>query len=101
MDTQDQFEKFKRQFQPALDYLEREKVQLQALNVQDDRLLVRAVAPSAEMRDKIIEQFRRIDPESKQFHADIRIEAEDNVPSSGQSTVQSTGVFSETGETPR
>lgn len=101
MDSQDQFDRLKAKFQPVLDFLEAQQIHIQAVNVQDDRLLVRAVAPSEDMRDRIVEQFQQIDPSSKQFHADIRIDSAENAPNTGQSTVQTGQSFSQDGELPR
>ncbi len=88
MDSGDQFEQLKQKFAPALQFLESRGIPLQALNIQDDRLLVRAVAPSEQVRDEIVEQFRRLDPSLDQVHPDIRIDSADSVGSTGQSSVQ-------------
>jgi hypothetical protein len=98
MDTEQRFEQLKAKFAPALQFLESGKISLQALNIQDDRLLVRVVVPSAEVRDQVVEQFKRLDPSLAEVHPDIRIEAADNVPATGQSTVQTGGSFSNPGE---
>ncbi len=45
MDTNQQFEQFKNKYQSVLDFISQQPVQLQNLNVQDDKLLIRAVAP--------------------------------------------------------
>lgn len=98
MDTDQRFEQLKVKFAPAIQFLESSDVSVQALNIQDDRLLVRAVVPSPELRDQLIERFRRLDPSLDEVHADIRIEAADNVPATGQSSVQTSGSFSNPGE---
>ena len=93
MDSDERFDQLKVKFRPALDFLESRKIPIQAMNVQDDRLLVRGVAPSSQVRDEIVEQFRRCDPSLDNVHADIRIDSEDNVDSTGQSTVQNSGAI--------
>ncbi len=98
MDTDRRFEQLKAKFAPAIQFLDRSHISVQALNVQDDRLLVRAVVPSPEMRDQLIAQFQRLDPSLDEVHTDIRIEAADNVPATGQSSVQTGGSFSNPGE---
>jgi hypothetical protein len=88
MDTQDRFEQLKAKFRAALEYIESRQIPIQSLNVQDDRLMVRVVAPSPEVRDDLIEQFRRFDPSLAEVHPDIRIDGAINVPFTGQSSVQ-------------
>ncbi len=94
MDTRDQFEQLKVKFRTALDFLESRQIPIQSMSVQDDRLLVRGIAPSAEVRDEIIEEFRRCDPSLDNVHPDIRIDSEDSVDSTGQSSVQNSGNIS-------
>ncbi len=95
MDSDDRFEQLKVKFRPALEFLEQRQIPIQAMNVQDDRLLVRGIAPSEAMRDQILEQFRHCDPSLDNVHADIRIDGADNVDSTGQSSVQNSGVQSQ------
>ena len=45
MDTNQQFEQLKNKYQSVLNFISQQPVQLQNLNVQDDKLLIRAVAP--------------------------------------------------------
>lgn len=97
MNTDDRFDQLKSRFQPAIDYLERQGASIQTMNIQDDRLLVRAVAESEDARDRITEQFRKLDPSLDEVHVDIRIGG-DNVPTTGQSTVQTSQHFSREGE---
>jgi hypothetical protein len=94
VDTADRLEQLKARFRPALEFIDRGQFHIQALIVQDDRLLVRIVVKSAEVRDQVIQQFQQIDPSLDQVHPDIRIEAADNVPHTGQSTVQTSGEIS-------
>ena len=94
MDTQDRFEHLKTKFRPALEFIDSQQFHIQALNIQDNRLLVRIVVPSADVRDRVVEQFRRIDPSLSEVHLDIRLDAENNVPHTGQGTVQTSGEIS-------
>lgn len=97
MDTDDRFEQLKARFRPALDFLEAQNIPIQAVNVQDGRLLVRAVASSPEQRDRIMERFHRIDPSLEAVFVDLRMDRA-NVPETGQSVVQNSGDFSQQGE---
>lgn len=99
MDSDDRFEQLQAKFRPAIEFLEHPGISIQSLNIQDNRLLVRVVAPSAEVRDEILDQFRRLDPSLDQVHPDIRIDGLENVPQSGQSSVHGGQSFSQPGET--
>lgn len=98
MDTEQRFQLLKAKYAPAIQFLDSGSVNIQALNVQDDRLLVRVAVASTEVRDQVIEQFRKLDPTLADVLPDIRIEAADNVPATGQSAVQTSGSFSNPGE---
>lgn len=97
MTTDDRFQQLISKFQPAIDFLEQQGASLQTMNVQDNKLLVRAIVESEAVRDQIVEQFRKADPQLDEVHADIRI-GEENVPVTGQSTVQTSQHFSHEGE---
>lgn len=94
MSTQDQFEALKSRFADALRFLDQNRIAIQTLNVQDGRLLVRAVANSNEMHERIIGEFRRADPDLDSVIPDIRIGAGENVTFTGQNSVQSSLDFS-------
>jgi gamma-glutamyl:cysteine ligase YbdK (ATP-grasp superfamily) len=100
MDTDQRFDELKTRFQLALRYLESNRVAIQMLNIQDGRLLVRAATDSTEIRDRIMEEFRKLDPSLNDVHLDIRVEGVENVPSSGQASVQTSQNFSQQGEDP-
>lgn len=100
MDSQDQFDRFKERFQPALRVLEQEGAAIQMMNVQDGRLLVRAAVRDTAERDRILAAFRGVDPSLDEVHVDLRVEGEENVPATGQSTVQTSQDFSQQGEMP-
>lgn len=100
MNTQEQFDRFKHRFQPALRALDREGAAVQLMNVQDGRLMVRASVDTRAARDRILAAFQQVDPSLDEVHADIRVAGGGDVPSTGQSTVQTSQDFSRQGETP-
>ncbi len=98
MDTQQRFDELKTKFRSALSYIENHHIPLQMMNVQDNRLVVRAVVRSGDIRERIVEEFRKADPSLGDVYPDIRIEGEDNVSNTGQSGVQTSEDFAKQGE---
>jgi len=98
MDTNQQFEQLKNKYQSVLNFISQQPVQLQNLNVQDDKLLIRAVAPSEEVKNRIWDQIKLVDPTYGDLLADIRVDGT-LVPHTGQSQVQTSQDFSKTGHT--
>jgi hypothetical protein len=100
MNTEDRFDQLKQKFQSGLRALEQQGASIQMMNIQDNRLVVRAAVSSSTERDRIIAAFRQVDPSLDEVHVDIRAEGEGNVPATGQTTVQTSQSFSQQGEPP-
>jgi hypothetical protein len=88
------FRELQQKFDSVLKFVERENIYLQNVDVQDDKLLLRVAVPSEEMRAALLEVIGAVDPSYEEIHPDIRVEAHDNVPHSGQTNVQSGLEFS-------
>jgi|SRR4051812_49363046 hypothetical protein len=92
--TDQRFAELKQKFSPVLQFLDDHRVSLQNLQIQDDKLLIRAAVPTEDLRGQIQSVIGRIDPSFDEVLADIRVEASDNAPHTGQTTVQSDLEFS-------
>src|SRR5436309_15159793 len=71
--TDQQFEQLKQKYQSVQNALPQLNVRLQNLNMQGDKLFMRAEAPSQETKDKVWDQIKMVDPSYSDFVADITV----------------------------
>lgn len=100
MDTEQRFDELKRKYAPVLQVLESSEAPVQAMNIQDGKLMIRAAVSSPETRDRVLAEIERIDGSFAEVIPDIRVEGQHNIPATGQSTVQTSQNFSQQGEQP-
>ncbi len=94
MDSNQRFEQLKRKYAPVLDYMAEHEVQLQNLNVQDGKLLIRAAVASEDLKRRIEHRISSVNPSADDVLADLRVGASGNVPHTGQTQVQTSQDFS-------
>ena len=58
----DRFEQLKLKYQSVLNFIQSQGVQLQNLNMEGDKLLIRASAPSADLKNRVWDQIKLVDP---------------------------------------
>src|SRR5580704_6200738 len=68
----DRFEQLKIKYQSVLNFIQSQGVRLQNLNMEGDKLLVRASAPSADLKNRIWDQIKLVDPGFSDLIADIQ-----------------------------
>jgi nucleoid-associated protein YgaU len=71
----DRFEQLKTKYQSVLNFIQSQGVQLQNLNMQGDKLLIRASAPSADLKNRVWDQIKLVDPSFSDLTADIQAPA--------------------------
>src|SRR5580692_6597220 len=71
----DRFEQLKAKYQAVLNFIQSQGVQLQNLNMEGDKLLIRASAPSADMKNRVWDQIKLVDPSFSDLIADIQAPA--------------------------
>jgi nucleoid-associated protein YgaU len=71
----DRFEQLKTKYQSVLNFIQSQGVQLQNVNMEGDKLLIRASAPSAELKNKVWDQIKLVDPNFSDLIADIQAPA--------------------------
>ena len=71
----DQFEQLKLKYQSVLNFIQAQNVQLQNLNVEGDKLLIRATAPSQDLKNRVWDQIKLVDPTYSDLIADIQAPA--------------------------
>ena len=73
--AEDRFEQLKLKYQSVLNFMKSQNVQLQNLNLQDNKLLIRAIAPSQDIKNKVWDQIKLADPNYSDLTADIQAPA--------------------------
>ena len=58
-----------------MNFMQSQGVQLQNLNMEDDKLFIRASAPSADMKNRVWDQIKLVDPAFADLTADIQAPA--------------------------
>jgi nucleoid-associated protein YgaU len=71
----DRFEQLKIKYQPVLSFIQSQGVQLQNLNLEGDKLLIRASAPTADLKNRVWDQIKLVDPSFADLIADIQAPA--------------------------
>ena len=71
----DRFEQLKLKYQSVLNFIQSQGVQLKNLNMEGDKLLIRASAPSADLKNRVWDQIKLVDPNFSDLIADIQAPA--------------------------
>src|SRR5260370_24805039 len=71
----DRFEQIKAKYQSVFNFIQSQGVQLQNVNMEGDKLLIRATAPSADLKNKVWDQIKLVDPNFSDLIADIQAPA--------------------------
>jgi nucleoid-associated protein YgaU len=71
----DRFEQLKAKYQSVLNFIQSNNIQLQNLNMEGDKLLIRATAPSADAKNRVWDQIKLVDPKLSDLIADIQAPA--------------------------
>jgi nucleoid-associated protein YgaU len=82
----DRFEQLKGKYQSVLNFIQSQGVRLQNLNMEGDKLLIRASAPSAEVKNRVWDQIKLVDPTYSDLIADIQAPATAAAAVGGSST---------------
>ena len=69
----DKLETLKAKYQSVLNFIEQQQnTQLQNVNMEGDKLFIRAAAPSQDVKNKIWDQIKLVDPNFSDLTADIQ-----------------------------
>jgi len=71
----DRFEQLKMKYQSVLNFIQSNNVQLQNVNMEGDKLFIRAAAPSADLKNRVWDQIKLVDPNLSDLIADIQAPA--------------------------
>jgi nucleoid-associated protein YgaU len=65
------FDQLKMKYQSVLNFIQAQGANLQNVNMEGDKLFIRATAPSAALKDKIWDQIKLVDPSFSDLTAEI------------------------------
>ena len=82
-DSQKRFDELKTKYQSVLNAADQSHLQFQNLHIQDNKLFIKAIAPSQDAANKIWDQIKLVNPNGDDIIADITV---------SQSTAQAAAV---------
>lgn len=89
--AQKRFEELRNKYQSVLNFADQQHFQFQNLHVENDRLLIRAVAPSQDAANRVWDQIKLVNPNLDDITADITVSqsaAQSAVTAGGQGGTQ-------------
>ena len=72
--AQQRFNELKQKYQTVLTTADREQIQFHNLHVQDNKLFIKATAPSEEAKNKFWDQIKLVNPNADDITADISVD---------------------------
>jgi nucleoid-associated protein YgaU len=81
-DSNQDFERLKQKYQPAMNLMKQLQVQLQNINMQGNKLLIRGAAPSADVKNRIWDQIKLIDNSYSDLICDLSAPQQSSAPAS-------------------
>jgi LysM repeat protein len=84
------FEELKAKYQSVLEVIEEEQVSVKNLHLQDDKLLIKGVAPSLEAANKVWDEIKRVNPSANDITADFPVDTSMQVQRPAQQPEQET-----------
>jgi len=73
--AQQRFNELKQKYQTVLTTADQQRVQFVNLHVQDNKLFIRAIAPSDEAKNKFWDQVKLVNPNADDITADITVDS--------------------------
>lgn len=89
--SQKRFEELRNKYQSVLNLADQHHVEFKNLHVEDDKLFIRAVAPSQDVANKLWDQIKLANPNLDDIQADITVSpgaAQSAVTAGGQTEAQ-------------
>ena len=72
--AQQRFNELKQKYQTVLTTADREQIQFHNLHVQDNKLFIKATAPSEEAKNKFWDQIKLVNPNADDITADLSVD---------------------------
>jgi nucleoid-associated protein YgaU len=71
--SQKRFEELRNKYQSVLNFADQQRLQFKNLHVENDKLLIRAVAPSQDVANRVWDQIKLVNPGLDDITADITV----------------------------
>src|SRR5262245_40973573 len=81
-------EQFKQKYQSALNLMQQSGVRLSHVHVQDNKLFVQGEAPSDQIKNKVWDEIKRIDPSYSDLTCDLTVNPSLPQPAAQQAAQQ-------------
>jgi LysM repeat protein len=82
------FDRLKQKYQPAINLMHQLNVQLQNMNMEGSKLFIRGVAPSEEVKNRVWDQIKLIDASYSDLTCDLTVsEQQQQQPQSAPATM--------------
>ena len=91
--SQQRFDTLKQKYQSVLNAADQQHLQFQNLHVQDDKLFIRATAPSEDAKNKIWDQIKLVNPNMDDITAEISVDAKAMGAAAGGGTSQGGSTY--------
>lgn len=72
--AQQRFDTLKGKYQTVLNTADQEHIQFENLHIQDDKLFIKAVAPSEDAKNKFWDQIKLVNPNQDDITADVSVD---------------------------
>lgn len=73
--AEDRLEQLKLKYQSVLNFMQSQNVQIQNLNLQDNKLFIRGTTSSQDVKNRVWDQIKLVDPNYSDLIADIQAPA--------------------------
>jgi hypothetical protein len=71
--NQQEFERLKQKYHPAIDLMQQLQVRLQNINMEGNKLLIRGEAPSDDVKNKVWDRIKSIDASYSDLICDLKV----------------------------
>jgi hypothetical protein len=92
-----EFDRLKQKYQPALHLMQQLEMQVQVQTINNTKLIIHGVAPSAEVKNRIWDQIKLIDATFSDLVCDIRVSQQPRQPVAQQAPATMTAGASASG----
>ena len=80
----ERFDQLKQKYQSVLNMADQQQIQFQNLHVQDDKLFIKAIAPSDDAKNRFWDQIKLVNPSADDITADISVQQQASSPQNAQ-----------------
>src|SRR5690348_13737047 len=94
-------QQLKQKYQPAINLMQQLQVRLQNINMQGDKLLIRGEAPSEQVKNKVWDQIKLIDPTFSDLICDLTVVQQQGEQSRQQAPTMAAGASASGGQAQR